>query len=189
MTMTLLPSAPQRSDPPATFISKADAFVAALPTFVTEANALEVAVDADRVEAAASAAAALVSEGNADTSEANALASANASAASALTAINAPGTSATSTTSDTVEVGSTAITIQTGKAFVVGMFVVMASTASPSNYLVGQITSYNSGTGQLDINATSVGGAGTFDAWTISLTAAGGGSSGSFTISNLLALV
>lgn len=39
MTITALPAAPQRSDAPATFIAKADAFVAALPDMVTELNA------------------------------------------------------------------------------------------------------------------------------------------------------
>lgn len=38
MTITALPAVPSRSDAPATFISKADAFLAALPQFVTEAN-------------------------------------------------------------------------------------------------------------------------------------------------------
>lgn len=38
MAITNLPTAPARSDTPATFITRADAFIAALPTFVTEAN-------------------------------------------------------------------------------------------------------------------------------------------------------
>lgn len=40
MTITALPAVPSRSDAPATFITKADAFLAALPQFATEANAL-----------------------------------------------------------------------------------------------------------------------------------------------------
>jgi hypothetical protein len=39
MPISSLPSAPQSSDPSATFISKADAFVASLSTLVTEMNA------------------------------------------------------------------------------------------------------------------------------------------------------
>lgn len=39
MPISTLPAAPSRSDPPATFIAKADAFVAALGTLVTEVNA------------------------------------------------------------------------------------------------------------------------------------------------------
>ena len=40
MSITALPTPPARSQAPATFITNADAFIAALPTFVTEANAL-----------------------------------------------------------------------------------------------------------------------------------------------------
>lgn len=55
MTITALPSAPLPTDNTATFNSKAFALVAALNTFVTQANAMEVAVDADAIAAAASA--------------------------------------------------------------------------------------------------------------------------------------
>lgn len=55
MTIDALPSAPLPIDSTATFNSKAFALVAALNTFVTQANALGVAVDADAVAAAADA--------------------------------------------------------------------------------------------------------------------------------------
>lgn len=45
MTITALPTAPSRSDTSAVFVAAADAFVAALPTFVTEANALAAAMN------------------------------------------------------------------------------------------------------------------------------------------------
>jgi len=57
MPMTPLPTPPSRNDP-TNFAARGDAFLGALPTFQTEANALELAVDADAVAAAASAGAA-----------------------------------------------------------------------------------------------------------------------------------
>lgn len=59
MTIDALPSAPLPTDNTATFNSKAFALVAALNTFVTQANAMEAAVDADAVSAAADAITAL----------------------------------------------------------------------------------------------------------------------------------
>lgn len=75
MPMTPLPTPPSRNDP-TNFAARADAFLGALPTFQTEANALEVAVDADAVAAAASA----VTAGNAVTAAQAAAAGAAAAA-------------------------------------------------------------------------------------------------------------
>ena len=61
MAITPLPEAPSRAVP-ATFSDLADAFLAALATFVTEANALETNVNAKEVDAAASAVLAAASE-------------------------------------------------------------------------------------------------------------------------------
>ncbi|MFN9251587.1 MAG: hypothetical protein ACK58O_11110, partial [Brevundimonas sp.] len=71
---------------------------------------------------------------------------------SAATAVNAPGTSATSTTSLTIGTGSKSLTVQTGKRFVIGQWVTITSTASPANWMHGQITAYTSGTGALLVN-------------------------------------
>ena len=142
MTITTLPAPPTRADA-TNFNARADAFLSALPTFVSEANALA--------------------------GEVNGYAS-NA-AASASMATNAPGTSATSTTSLAVGAGSKALTVQTGKALVVGQWVTITSTATPANWMHGQVTAYTSGTGALTVNVTAVGGSGTYAAWTIGLSA------------------
>lgn len=84
---------------------------------------------------------------------------------------------ASSTTSLTIGTGSKSLTIETGKGYVAGQAVLIASTADPSSYMAGQVTSYNSGTGALVVNVTTAVGSGTVAAWTISVTAlsAGGG--------------
>jgi hypothetical protein len=104
--------------------------------------------------------------------------SANAAAASAATALNAPGTSATSTTSLTIASGNQTLTVQTGKLFVVGMFITLASTASPANVMYGTVTSYNSASGALSVSVSYVGGSGTFVAWTVAVSGATGGFAG-----------
>jgi hypothetical protein len=67
--------------------------------------------------------------------------------------------------------GSKSLTIQTGKDIVVGMFILIARTSAPENYMAGQVTSYNSETGALAVFINSVGGSGTYTDWTISLSA------------------
>ena len=105
---------------------------------------------------------------NTVTQATNAAASASDAAASAATALNSPGTSATSTTSLVVGTGSKSLTLaQTGKAFAVGQFVQIVSTATPTNWMVGPITAFNSGTGAMTVNVGSFGGSGTIAAWTI----------------------
>jgi hypothetical protein len=54
MAITPLPTPPSRDDP-TNFATRADAFLGALPTFATEANAQAVTVNADAVSSAASA--------------------------------------------------------------------------------------------------------------------------------------
>lgn len=62
MAISALPTPPARSDAPATFISRADAFLAALPTFRTEANTLATDANANATAAAASQVAAAASQ-------------------------------------------------------------------------------------------------------------------------------
>lgn len=83
---------------------------------------------------------------------------------------------ATSTTSLAVGTGSKSLTIEVGKSFQIGQSVRIASTASPTNYMDGQVTAHNNGTGALTVNVTATGGSGTIAAWTISILPAGAGS-------------
>ena len=77
---------------------------------------------------------------------------------------------ASSTTSLTIGTGSKSLTIETGKGYAVGQPVMIAETANPTYFMVGQVTSHNSGTGALVINVTNTGGSGTAAAWSLSVT-------------------
>ena len=118
----------------------------------------------------------------------NLVAELNAYAAALPATVTGTDFAATSTTSLAVGTGSKSLTIETGKGFQIGQSVRIASTASPANYMDGQVTSYNSGTGALVVNVTAIGGTGTLAVWTISILPATGGSfvtlSGSETLTN-----
>jgi hypothetical protein len=178
-TFTAPPTAPSRSDPPATFVSRADAFVAWFSTFRTELVA-GVGWIGDQVDTMAEQAASIT------TAVTNGLASIAADLADALSDISAAltnantvidarvlaaGWSGTSTSSVAVGTGSKTFTTQTNKAFVVGARLIIAETAAPTaRYMIGQVTAYNAGTGSLTVNVTDTLGSGTVSAWTIGLT-------------------
>jgi hypothetical protein len=97
-----------------------------------------------------------------------------AAALSAAAAIAAPNTSATSTSSVINSAGTKTFIIQTGKSIVPGMWVTIARTTTPSTtWMNGAVTSYNSATGVLVVAVTRVGGSGTYNNWTITLSAPG----------------
>ena len=148
-TVTPLPTpVPSRQDP-INFPTRADAFLGALPTFGTELNLVAGAVSAAATTATTKAA------------------EASASAASAL---NAPGTLATSTTNLSIGTGSKTLTIQTGKSLAMGVPLLIADSAAPhTNWMWGQITSYNSETGQLIASVSKSAGSGTLASWSVSL--------------------
>lgn len=75
----------------------------------------------------------------------------------------------TSTTSKTIAIGSWNLTTQTGKAWIVGSFIYMVVASDVSKYMLGQITAYNSGTGAMTVNVTTVQGSGTFNSWILGL--------------------
>lgn len=73
----------------------------------------------------------------------------------------------TSTTSLTVGAGTKNLVVQPGKGYGPSMFVTIGSTASPTNYMIGQVVDYDDATGDLEVTVTTPGGSGTFAAWTI----------------------
>lgn len=125
MPITALPSVPLRSDTPENFVTKGDAFIAALPTFVTELNAMGTALNLS--------------------------------------------TTTTSVSSVLIGTGSKTFAVAAGLGYVIGMSVTIANTATPVNRMYGTVTSYV-GT-SLVVNVTTIGGSGTFAAWTIALAA------------------
>lgn len=146
---------PQRGDR-ATFSNRVDAWVTWFSTVIlTQLAAMIANAYANALDAFASATAAAADAAYVETAS--------------TAVLNSAGTSATSTTSIAVGTGSKTLTIQTGKLFQIGQFVIAANTATPANYMIGQITAHNSGTGALTINVLRTGGAGTFAAWTVSM--------------------
>lgn len=71
----------------------------------------------------------------------------------------------TSTTSVAIGTGSKTLTVSAGLGYAVGQILIISYTTTPTNYMVGQVTSY-SGT-SLVVNVTNISGSGTFTAWTI----------------------
>ena len=92
---------------------------------------------------------------------------------------NGAGYGGTSVSSVLIATGSKTFVTQAGLAYVAGSRVRVAYTTTPTNYVEGIVTSY-SGT-SLVINVDTVGGSGTFTAWSISIagnvgtTGSGGG--------------
>jgi hypothetical protein len=142
MALTPLPTPPTTNDP-GNFDARADAWVLAQQTLVVEFNAALVEFNGD-VEAALAAIDARVAAG---------------------------GFVATSTTNMELGTGTKSFTIQPGRAIGAGTFILLASTASPSNYMIGQVQTYNANTGAVTASMDSVGGTGTFAAWTLTTTA------------------
>lgn len=85
--------------------------------------------------------------------------------------------SATSTTSLTIANGAKTLTVEAGKGYAPGQAVVIAQTSSPTNYMTGQVTSYDAVTGALVVGVTATGGGGSAAVWAVSVGAlvAGGG--------------
>ena len=181
MAITPLPTPPSRNDP-TNFATRADAFLGALPTFGTEANALAVDVNDKQVTASTAATTATTQAGIATTqagisttqagiattkaSEAAASAIAADASAQAAAAI-AASFAGTSTSSVAVGLGPKTFVTQSGEQYTAGIFVTVVSSSSPSNFMFGQVVSYSGSSLVVDVQST--GGSGTYASWNISL--------------------
>lgn len=155
--ISALPTAPNRGMLQTLFSSTMDAFLAALPGFVNQANVLAGQVDADAVQTAADRV-----QTGLD------VLSANASA----TAASASSTNTTSTTSNDIT-GAVGVdktfTVAAGKSIVPGMNYVAAQTSNPTTKaLMGIVKSYSGTTLVLTVGSILGSGIGITD-WTLSL--------------------
>ncbi len=78
----------------------------------------------------------------------------------------------TSTTSLTIALGAQSLTVDTALAYTAAQTVLIAE--SGSNFMEATVTAYNPATGVLDVNVTTITGAGTFASWTVNLAGAPG---------------
>jgi hypothetical protein len=78
-----------------------------------------------------------------------------------------------SVTSLTPSVASKSFTASTGLAYQIGQPVMMASASNPAVWMSGPVTAYNSTTGAMTVNVTSIGTASAKADWIISLVPAG----------------
>lgn len=150
MSITALPTPPNRSMAQAVFTTTADAFLAAMPTFATEANALATQVNADAATATTQAGIAT----------AQAVVAA-AQAASATAAANVNGTSATSTT-PVVGTAAALTYVEANRVPAVGMRLRFVSRANPTtNFGDGTVTAWNglsgAGLGVVTITPDNIG--------------------------------
>lgn len=135
-------------------------------------NAVEGAASA--AAAAASASTATTQAGTATTQASAASASAVAAAASASAATNAANVQGTSTSSVAVATAvgqSRSFTyVESSRAIAVGMHLVVAVTASPTtNWMLIQVSGWDSGTRVVTGTVITYAGIGTYAAWTLSL--------------------
>ena len=98
----------------------------------------------------------------------------NAAASAASAAAIAGAFVGTSTSSLLIAIGSKSFTTQTSEQYTAGVFLSAVSAANTANFMFGQVTSYNSGTGALVLDVQVIGGSGTYADWNLSLVGARG---------------
>lgn len=84
-------------------------------------------------------------------------------------------TNVSSTTSLAIGTGAKALTVETGKALVPGMWMLLASRTDPHNSMTGRIVTYDASTGSLALFVSATTGGGTYADWSGSVTGAPSG--------------
>lgn len=201
--ITALPDAPSRASP-TDFATKADAFVAALPTMRTEinlvltyANASVVYIDAQITGATTTISAAQTTAVNAVTAaQATAVAAVEAAEDAGVAAVSAIAANAgfygSSTTSLDIGLGSKSLTTQAGLAFQPGSYVQIIDFAAPTtNKMIGEVVSYNAVSGAMTATITHIVGSGTKTSWIVVMTGLPGqdGSDATVNLANVEAAV
>lgn len=162
-TITPLPTPPSRDDP-SNFAARGDAFLGALPTLQTQLNSVSTTNYNNAVET--------------NTSATNASNSATAAATSATNAeiFATQQLKATSTTSNTPGLGDKSFTIETSKAFVIGMYLSITSSGFSVNRMSGLVKSYNPATGVLVVTVDASTGSAARTDWVIGVAGTPGAS-------------
>ncbi|EHJ46332.1 hypothetical protein DFW101_0315 [Solidesulfovibrio carbinoliphilus subsp. oakridgensis] len=177
-----MPDPPQRGQGATPFWTKCDAWVQAmyalgayLKTFVTFVADVITEVTGLRDNAAASAAtaqiqaqaaAASVLAGTSQADRATAQADRSRDYADAAKSLAGTAITGTSTSNLTLGTGAKALTVETGKAFVVGARVELCATSDPVGHrMSGPVLSYSATTGALTVAVDTVTGSGTYASW------------------------
>lgn len=149
--ITPIPTPPIRSDAPADFATKADAFAAALPQFVTETNTSAAFVDQRAIDADASATAAAASEAAAEAGRAEVAANA-ATVASHAATVEA---SATEVAANAVLAGERAAAAAASASESAANAQIAVNAAA--SIADGPVTSVNGQTGVVSLTPASIG--------------------------------
>ena len=142
--ITPIPTPPIRSDAPADFATKADAFAAALPQFVTETNTSAAFVDQRAIDADASAQAAAASEAAAEADRAEVAANTATVASNTATVV----ARADEVAANTLQVAADADQVAADR---VAVDAALASIAD------GPVTSVNGKTGVVTLTLADIG--------------------------------
>ena len=164
------------TDDPDGIVSAAAASASAAASSASSASSSASSASTSASTATTQASNASTSASNAATSASNAATSASNASTSATNAENsALSTGArltsTSTTSNSIGTGTKTWTTQTAKGWAVGMYAIAYRTSDVTQYMTGQVTAYDAGTGSISLSILSgnTNGSGTYTDWTFAV--------------------